>query len=873
MTGDPSRDPVSYAGARTLSHFAPISNSSNEAQTSSSVNNVSTTAPLEHGPRPTLLSCITCRRRKVKCDKKQPCIHCTKMGIECVYPASGRKPRRPRRPQDRTGSNEEDLMRRLKKLEEAIANIGATTREEQSREYADQKEEIALHDSENEIASDDFRTAQRIEGKRQEEQSEGIEQRNDNPHRLTGSNLRGLEVEFGRLVVDAGRSRYVNPSFWASLDDEVEDIRGILDEEPGINDDVRDICSPDPSVDSLSSPQSYFLGSGHKAADLLSLHPRPEHIMTCWEVFKDRVDPLIKILHIPTIEPVILKVHDSLEQSRRNLTRIRLDQIQHGIDALMFVIYYSAITAMSPDEVQQSFGEEKLCLILRYRSGFEQALTGADFLHSNELIFLQAYTIFLICRNDDARISWILTGLVVRMAQTLGLHRDGSHFELNPFEIEMRRRLWWQIRILDSRASDDHGSDSITGQFDTRMPLNLNDEDISPEMISFPKSKVGCTETTFGLIRFEVIALLRKIQEVPVESRTLVPLEKKESWIKECYAMIDERYIKHFDMSKPLCWYMVTVLKLMRGKMVLMIYHPCLRQACSERVTQEIKDKLFFTSLDVLESGLAVANRGQTRKWNWLFHTYIQWHAIAFLLNELCVRTWGEHVERAWNAIEYSRTYGAEYANGKLKSHLWRPLRRLLAKARAAREVQLQKKKEATIQAIYSEGSNAEHSTDLGVVGNAAGIDFQTLANMTSLHTDAVDPLSISSSQSHANGPFTSVTSDCPRSQPLSDFPLNLPLSEPVDSSGIDLNMGFDWLFSDAAVQTSPGSSNHDVLMPDGNVDWEKWDQMVAQVGAAEREALMGKLENDRRSVPDEAARPCPSSVAENANSQLRLWY
>lgn len=31
----------------------------------------------------------------------------------------------------------------------------------------------------------------------------------------------GLEKRFGRLVVDEGRSRYINPSFWASLSDEV----------------------------------------------------------------------------------------------------------------------------------------------------------------------------------------------------------------------------------------------------------------------------------------------------------------------------------------------------------------------------------------------------------------------------------------------------------------------------------------------------------------------------------------------------------------------------------------------------------------------------------------------------------------------------
>lgn len=35
------------------------------------------------------------------------------------------------------------------------------------------------------------------------------------------SSTTGLENRFGRLVVDEGRSRYINPSFWANLSNEV----------------------------------------------------------------------------------------------------------------------------------------------------------------------------------------------------------------------------------------------------------------------------------------------------------------------------------------------------------------------------------------------------------------------------------------------------------------------------------------------------------------------------------------------------------------------------------------------------------------------------------------------------------------------------
>lgn len=54
----------------------------------------------------------------------------------------------------------------------------------------------------------------------------------------------------------------------------------------------------------------------------------------------------------------------------------------------------------------------------------------------------------------------MMTGLLVRISHYLGLHRDGSQFKyLTPFEVEMRRRVWWVVVLLDVRASEDQGTD------------------------------------------------------------------------------------------------------------------------------------------------------------------------------------------------------------------------------------------------------------------------------------------------------------------------------------------------------------------------------------------------------------------------------
>jgi len=235
------------------------------------------------------------------------------------------------------------------------------------------------------------------------------------------------------------------------------------------------------------------------------------------------------------------------------------------------------------------------------------------------------------------------------------------------------------------------------------MPLNVNDSDLDPGMANFPESRIGCTEMTFGLIRFEITATLRRLQYIPPGPRKCnkffaeMSLEKKESWIKECHQRLEDRYLKDCDMSVPLYWVIATVSRLIMSKMWLMVYHPFQRMNGGSSLPQEIRDKLFQTSLENIEYSLLLESEERTRKWGWLFRTYVQWHAIAFLLTELCLRTEGEQVDRAWKAIDFivnRRRADDQVISHKMKGHLWRPLRRLIDRARAERDNALAKKKE-----------------------------------------------------------------------------------------------------------------------------------------------------------------------------------
>ena len=60
-----------------------------------------------------LHACVSCQKRKVKCDRRDPCVHCTKMDIPCV--ASNPAP-----PRRRKRKTESDLLHRVKRCEDML---------------------------------------------------------------------------------------------------------------------------------------------------------------------------------------------------------------------------------------------------------------------------------------------------------------------------------------------------------------------------------------------------------------------------------------------------------------------------------------------------------------------------------------------------------------------------------------------------------------------------------------------------------------------------------------------------------------------------------------------------------------------------------
>lgn len=72
---------------------------------------------------------------------------------------------------------------------------------------------------------------------------------------------------------------------------------------------------------------------------------------------------------------------------------------------------------------------------------------GASNLESLRGLLL--YTLVLQIEGRS-RLAVQTNGVLVRLAQTLGLHRHSRRFKHQPSEVEWRKRLWWCVFICDT---------------------------------------------------------------------------------------------------------------------------------------------------------------------------------------------------------------------------------------------------------------------------------------------------------------------------------------------------------------------------------------------------------------------------------------
>jgi hypothetical protein len=145
--------------------------------------------------------------------------------------------------------------------------------------------------------------------------------------------------------------------------------------------------------------------------------------------------------------------------------------------------------------------------------------------------------------------------MAIGIALKMNLNRDGYALGLKPFETEIRRRLWWNILTLDALTAQDHKTDpcALGKSFNTKVPSNVNDSELDPNMSSPPANQQQTSGMVFTLARIEITFYSRQFifsdQFCRQNSYPELSVAEKRDTLEMMKKRIDDEYLKLYDES------------------------------------------------------------------------------------------------------------------------------------------------------------------------------------------------------------------------------------------------------------------------------------------------------------------------------------
>ncbi|KAK1624117.1 C6 zinc finger protein [Colletotrichum phormii] len=556
-------------------------------------------------PRP--LACMLCQRRKVKCDRKYPCVNCVKSKTTCSpsIPAPVRKRRRPNA----------ELQARLARCEELLARYAASSNG-------------PLEDSSTIAPPQSFSIPQ----------------------------YENHEINWkpaGKLVTEDGAVRFTDNFLWTTVYEELRGMRQLVEQE----DDTVEAEPHDwDSGASMPDYSEYLLVGGDLPTENShDLYPSPGQVFGLWQIFLERVNSLTKIIHAPTLQQSVVEA------------ATRPGTLPHNIEALLFAVYSMAIVAMTDVESIEMLGSTCKAAFRRFSSGLRASLLRADFLKSHDLTTLQALVLHIMSIQGRCNVhgAWILNGICVRIAQKMGLHRDGELLGLSPFETEMRRRIWWQIFMLDSKFSMISGlSQSLLPRpSDCKLPKNLNDADLHTGATERYQERDGPTEMVIPLLVYQVgfciqqqqdiesLMLYNELSTLSSGRRSKVQSAQISAFIKSLEGRLNAVIDKNSDPTAGPVHELATLLKSLILQKVQETSRPPQEQPEWGSEILNPKDNLFKWSVMTTEQNINAYRSNRHPEFHWFLKLLFQYDVATLMVGQLSQRVTGAIVERAWQLV------------------------------------------------------------------------------------------------------------------------------------------------------------------------------------------------------------------------------
>ncbi|KAK9452577.1 fungal-specific transcription factor domain-containing protein [Dipodascopsis uninucleata] len=365
----------------------------------------------------------------------------------------------------------------------------------------------------------------------------------------------------------------------------------------------------------------------------------------------DLIDEYLRTMHpfIPILDPNYIKYEYRLFWE----TVYSPEPKFTSFVCVLFSLLFSA--SVSRNE-QNKYSPELPCIrkenlyaesMEKYRTAVDMTLAVCEFPKRPSIPCLLAGTIVQTSLRRDAVVDTVVDiTILVRVAQIMGLHRDPEMFasaKLDPSEIDLRRRLWWQLYYIDVTGSLVNGlpSSTQTTQFDVKLPS----EDIksAPDrLIRLLHNGRIMSSRLFGKQLQDVYGVRRPSKQMLRETEDNL-ISFRQTMIEKIDALDSIK----FDMNSTeysckemlaLQRYGSLTLKLLLEKGTLFYYRVgILGTPIPPGIDPlvELRKKTVSCAISVIEDYLEYSSFPEYVQFIWSCRTFNQFHAAAVLLGDI----------------------------------------------------------------------------------------------------------------------------------------------------------------------------------------------------------------------------------------------
>lgn len=253
----------------------------------------------------------------------------------------------------------------------------------------------------------------------------------------------------------------------------------------------------------------------------------------------------------------------------------------------------------------------------------------------------------------------------------MGIHKESNLVKHAAAEAEMCRRLWWSLALFDHRIGELAVSQTgiLDPTWDCKIPLNVNDFDLRPEMKEAPTIQDKSTDALFAVVRGELGDFVRHAafhldyispafkggKNFPdssiAESEELLRLEKR----------IEDQYLKFCNQENPMHFMTVWTARAYVSKCRL-IEHGSQQSGSSVRPAETQRDVATALALRMLECDTKVMISPLTKGFLWYNRLNFPFPAYIQIVQDLRRRPISEHAQRAWEVMDenYQAWFGSQ---------------------------------------------------------------------------------------------------------------------------------------------------------------------------------------------------------------------